>query len=600
MVFTIELAGVLALVAMLPLALAEIGMAIAGLILLVYAWRRLCFIGEDEYVKVKHLTYTEVMKGPKVVLLPILIKQAKKKKAVSIGELEYCIVKDTLTGEKRVEKGPQLFFKGPYDWMESLNPTTAVSLKSTEYIRFLDQQTGKIRVVIGEQGMVLPGAYEVALDGGKRQAIDLKSYEYVKIADRRTGQIRVERGEKLVFLGPDEFELEGGKKQAIDLKVYEWVKLEDKTTGKTRVERGEQLVFPGATENVVHNTKQRAIEVDDQTAVLVRNKQTGQQGLMTEKKLYIPASNEEILEVRSLIKLADYEACIVRDKDGRDSFYFGKNAEQRSFFLPAHAELVQLVWSRGRRRERRDLIITKIDLRPMYMSFEFNCRTADNVELILEGSFFWEVKDLEAMVKFTRDTSGDICNHARSRFIELVSKVKLQEFMENFNSIAERVHKTDDTFYTQRGVLIHSLEVTGYKCAEQSTAVVLQQIIQETTNRMNRLQKQESENEVHMFQIQGDIEEEKARSELLDIQTANNNARAQMEGLGEAERAKKFLEGLKDMVPELQDRLAMWNTLRKGDALGTLAQGNAKLYFTPNDCNLSIENHEHHDDSYVK
>ena len=38
----------------------------------------------------------------------------------------------------------------------------------------------------------------------------------------------------------------------------------------------------------------------------------------------------------------------------------------------------------------------------MFMSFEFNCRTADNVELILEGTFFWEVIDLQTMFKCTR------------------------------------------------------------------------------------------------------------------------------------------------------------------------------------------------------
>ena len=63
----------------------------------------------------------------------------------------------------------------------------------------------------------------------------------------------------------------------------------------------------------------------------------------------------------------------------------------------------------------------------------------------------------------TSDTSGDVCNHARSKFIERVSKVTLQEFMGGFNKIAELVHKEDDSFYAKRGVFIHSLEVSGCK-----------------------------------------------------------------------------------------------------------------------------------------
>uniref|UniRef100_A0A7S4KCJ8 Band 7 domain-containing protein n=2 Tax=Odontella aurita TaxID=265563 RepID=A0A7S4KCJ8_9STRA len=232
----------------------------------------------------------------------------------------------------------------------------------------------------------------------------------------------------------------------------------------------------------------------------------------------------------------------------------------------------------------------------MYMSFEFNCRTNDNVELVLEGSFFWEVVDLKAMVKFTNDTTGDICNHARSRFIEQVSKVTLQEFMTQFNTIAKEVHEHDETnFYGQRGVKIHSLEVTGYHCAENSTAQILEQIIQETTNRMNRLQQQESENEVQLQQIRGDIEEEKARGELLKIQTANSNARSKMEGMAEAERVKSFLADLSKDLPDIdmKTRIGLWSILRKEDALKAVAKGNTKLYFTPREANLSIENHDH-------
>lgn len=199
------------------------------------------------------------------------------------------------------------------------------------------------------------------------------------------------------------------------------------------------------------------------------------------------------------------------------------------------------------------------------------------------------------MIKFTSDTTGDICNHARSRFIELVSKVTLQEFMTKFNKIAKEVHEADTSnFYTQRGVKIHSLEVTGYKCAQYSTAEILEQIIQETTNRMNKLQQQESENEVQLQAIRGDIEEEKAMSELIKIQTLNSNAKATMEGLAEAEKVKSFLHHFTDHdgIDE-QSKIDLWKTLRKEDALRAVSKGNASLYFTPKDVNLSIENHEH-------
>ena len=148
-------------------------------------------------------------------------------------------------------------------------------------------------------------------------------------------------------------------------------------------------------ENILKGECTLVDEVDDETAVLVRNKRSGQLRLVTEKVLFVPSNDEEVAKVQKLIKLASYEACIVRDKTGKDMFYFGSNEDQRSFFLPPHSQLVELLWSRGRRREYRDLRITKLDLRPMYMSFEFNCRTNDNVELVLEGSFFWQVVDVK-------------------------------------------------------------------------------------------------------------------------------------------------------------------------------------------------------------
>jgi hypothetical protein len=321
------------------------------------------FVDKDEELVIEGLTEQTIVHGPKTVFLPFFRKSYQMRKALSLSAMEYCVVKNVLTGDKRVETGPKLVFRKPYDEIlensRKLEKRTTISLKANEYARLSDERTGKVRVVRGERGSLAPGPYEKFMDGDKMQAMDLRIYEYVKVQDRETGTVRTERGEQLVFLGPFEEFME---------------------------------------------SKKVAVEVDESTAVLVRNKRSGQLRLVTEKMLFIPSNDEEVLEVRQLVKLADYEACIVRDKTGKDIFYFGKNDSQRSFFLPPHSELVSLIWSRGRRRERRDLKIKKIDLRPMYMSFEFNCRTNDNVELVLEGSFFWEIFDLQEMMKFTNDS----------------------------------------------------------------------------------------------------------------------------------------------------------------------------------------------------
>jgi len=106
---------------------------------------------------------------------------------------------------------------------------------------------------------------------------------------------------------------------------------------------------------------------------------------------------------------------------------------------------------------------------------------------------------------------------------------------------------------------------------------------------MNRLQQQESENEWQLLQIKGDIDEERAKRELLEVQIDNSNARSSMEGLAEAQKVKSFLQGLSDDVPDVEKRILLWNTLRKKDALQEVCKNGARMYYTPNDVNLSIE-----------
>jgi hypothetical protein len=200
------------------------------------------------------------------------------------------------------------------------------------------------------------------------------------------------------------------------------------------------------------------------------------------------------------------------------------------------------------------------------------------------------------MVQKTGEASGDLCNHARSQFIKQVAQVTLQEFMDDLNKISNAVYKEDAPFYESRGVKVHSLEVTSYSCAQASTSEVLQQIIAETTNRMNRLSQAESENEVNKKRIEGMTAQEELNGKLLEIQHTHAQEEAKVQGIAEANKVVQFLKTLEDGgVPKLSDRIDMWKTLRKTDALSAVSQGGASLYYTPNDVNLSIETKTHHE-----
>merc|ERR550514_2298215 len=99
--------------------------------------------------------------------------------------------------------------------------------------------------------------------------------------------------------------------------------------------------------------------------------------------------------------------------------------------------------------------------------------------------------------------------------------------MVGFNSIVMQAFErhAQDGFYEERGVKVQSLELTRYDCADEKTAGILQEIIQETTNRINRLTAQQSENDVKSAALSMDIELERRRKDLVESKA--DNARIQ-------------------------------------------------------------------------
>merc|ERR1712129_364959 len=93
--------------------------------------------------------------------------------------------------------------------------------------------------------------------------------------------------------------------------------------------------------------------------------------------------------------------------------------------------------------------------------------------------------------------------------------------------------------------------------------------IEETTNRLNRLSQAESENEVGIFKLQGQLEHEKLNSQLLQIQHEHAKLSAAVAGEAEAEQVAAFVKKLEEQIPSLEDRIGIWQTLRKKDALSS-------------------------------
>lgn len=437
------------------------------------------------------------------------------------------------------------------------------------------------RVVNGPGQVIVPPFQR----GKRRKAITLEPTQYVRLRNTLTGELRNEVGPKLLFLGANDDVIERGT--AIVLKSNQYLRVLDEVSGVTRVERGEKTVILQPNEKTIGGVE-TGIEIDAQTAVMVRSTRTGQLRLITTPQMFVPTADEEIIETRGRIRLEDHETVVLKDNDGRLIIRRGTDAE-RAFFLEPYLDLVTFRWSSGLTKDRRGINITHIDARPKYMWYDFEVRTQDNVELQIGLTFFWQIHDVRRLISTTDDATGDVCAHARSRIIQAVSRVTLEAFLASFNEIAAAsVLAEDDPFYEDRGVRILSIEVRHIVCKDPGTQRILQEIIQETTNRINRMQKQESENEILIRRIQGETEAEGQRERLLQIQRANHRLAALSAGEGEANRVRAFLVGLGDSLTT-DAKIAMFQLLRKGETLQALSEGTAQLYFTPSDVDLSLE-----------
>ena len=131
------------------------------------------------------------------------------------------------------------------------------------------------------------------------------------------------------------------------------------------------------------------------------------------------------------------------------------------------------------------------------------------------------------------------------------------------------------------------VEVRSFECLDKKIDGVLQEIIKESTDRINRLQLVESENEVALEKMKGRIEEEKIKGQLIDVKNEHQRKEALIDGEAEAERVAAFIKGLKGVCSEEQ-AILIFNELRKAEIMTQLANSDAHLYFTPAECNLRL------------
>lgn len=145
----------------------------------------------------------------------------------------------------------------------------------------------------------------------------------------------------------------------------------------------------------------------------------------------------ELVQEKTVLQIFERMAYI--DPEGHTTFKSGAKESDRNFFLPPFCKWVEQEWSIDKKKEHKQTVRMKVfDVRPQYMQYQFSCRTVDNVELIVDVSFYWSIMEdagMQSMIMKTADAPGDICTHARSGIIQCVANKTLLMFIENFNEI---------------------------------------------------------------------------------------------------------------------------------------------------------------------
>eukprot|EP01065_Artemidia_motanka_P024990 TRINITY_DN298_c0_g2_i1.p1 TRINITY_DN298_c0_g2~~TRINITY_DN298_c0_g2_i1.p1 ORF type:complete len:836 (+),score=293.37 TRINITY_DN298_c0_g2_i1:65-2509(+) len=569
---------------------------------------------KSEYCVVKDLKTGKVrtVVGPCVCRLAAheeTVQQPKELPVLRLGE--FVKVKNTENGMIRIEKGPAVVELGPHDQMLGEGVRQLLVLQRGEYCKVVDEHEGSVNCIYGPTVVDLGAHEEVSCDDaptGVRKCPDLSGDEYLTVRNDSDGTMRNIVGP--VMFSPGPFDVFGAPKKVINLSRTEYVRIRN-AQGGIVVERGEQRLVPDPLDTVEAGVQQ-AINVDEHTAVLVRSNNTGKLELVTEHGLFFPEPQQIIVQKQQKIILEPYETVVCKDPSGMFSYASGDPGlppEERgpgpNFFLPPHHQLLTQKWSIDLKKEGTQTVdVSRFDSRPSYMNYEFTCRTLDNVELVVDVYFFWRIIDVKAMVTSTADPPGDTCTHARSSIMQQISKIKLMDFLERFNEVV-RAACLADPFYTERGIELLSAEVLKFECTSSETNQILREIIQETCDRLKRTERQRGENEVSMARLDGEIEEEKKRRELVEVRKSHLRVEARIEGEAEGTRIAAFLHKLSkydndegggfsmgpERAMEVFELLRRYeadarNSADKRKAVEALGQGTAQLYVLPDDVNL--------------
>jgi len=533
---------------------------------------------DTEYLVVEHLQPEEGQEMVEVISGPILyeptdpyIKMGEKKSKISLKKDQYIIVEDKKTGNRVIEEGPKLYTPGAFERCSDIQ--SKPKLTDTQYIVIKNEENGRKRVVTGPL-LYTPGPYEQI--SRVQDMIVLNDTDYIYITHTDTGKIDIVVGPTKVTPGP--YDKVSKTFEKIVLELGEYIKIVDRNTGQIRTEIGPATIILKQYEKII-DKKRKAIEINEHNAVYIKNIDNGEYELIKmeeEPFIFFPTPTQEIIERRKKIRLEERQAMVIKNKDGEYNVITGQS-KNRAFFLPPYCDIYQQEWSTDLQKNHEQVKRVKIfDLKPLYMDYELLIITRDQVEIIIDINICWKIADIELMINTTEDPPEDICKHAQSQILSATSRIDMKTFIDSFNEIVHGAVQKNDKFYTDRGVEIVRIEITGRRCKDPETQKLFQQIISEKTARIKNIEKKQGENEVIELTLKGEVEQEKIRGEIVSVKKGYMREEAKADGEADADKVTNFISNLPEDMTK-QEKLEVYYDQQNTERLSLLAKNVPQL-----------------------
>eukprot|EP00445_Apocalathium_hangoei_P020394 CAMPEP_0203890356 /NCGR_PEP_ID=MMETSP0359-20131031/33782_1 /ASSEMBLY_ACC=CAM_ASM_000338 /TAXON_ID=268821 /ORGANISM="Scrippsiella Hangoei, Strain SHTV-5" /LENGTH=595 /DNA_ID=CAMNT_0050811963 /DNA_START=46 /DNA_END=1833 /DNA_ORIENTATION=- len=545
----------------------------------------------DDQVLLRRASGKYVVNGPWSGQLNVFHGKTWRK-ATLLNPLQYAIIQDTMTAVMRREMGPKLLFLGPYEEVKAVHQKLV--LERHEYIRLVDSRNGEERVEPGP-GTIVPEVTETHT--GVQEAIFINVGTAVVVRNRNTGvqSLVAKCSHSSGVWMPEPLEEVIDIRELIHVLPHEAMIVRD-VDGQTTVYSGREK--PSASSGQCATFDSSGVGgtsfflppyskiVRMKWSVFPDPNEEEREWSTTPPPPAPPLGQASTGNSRRLNKK--------RRRITREEVFVHNRGEQRRRLESIYVDQLSTSASAGLRRT-----VTAIDLRSTKSFYSYEVRTNDNVRLLLQGTIFWQIKDIRQMLTMTSDPEGDVWSKSRSTLISAISDVTLGTFMSSFNDIVLTAFDAskNSTFWKDRGITLISIELNNYKPVDQYTADTLQSIIRQTVQRINDLQKQRSKNDVDKEKLVADIGLEKNMTVLIEQQALNTRIVAETAGATEGGKSARavgsFMDGLNGTLSNSSERLALFRQHKLLVSAQTdathLTGGNASLYMAPKDVELRLQ-----------